>query len=225
MRETWAILPIKSFGGAKTRLRPVLTRLQCACIARSMAIDALHALAAVEMIDRILVLGQGVEQSELAREFGCDYACDDPALSISQNLDGTLRLPQVAAADRALYIPADMPQVAPDDIARLLFRHRTGLTICRAIRDGGSNLMVASPPRGMHFSLGSGSAARHAGAAMARGFQAEIIDDPAFQRDVDVPEDLAWLCTIATGGRTVEYLRRTGLDATVRAFARETVAG
>lgn len=223
MRETWAILPVKSFERAKTRLRPVLAETQCASIARLMAIDALDTLTSVAAIDRILVLGQGAGQSELARTYGCDYANDRPALSISQNLDVVLRLPRIAAGGCALYIPADMPQVTPDDIATLLSRKKRGLTICRAIRDGGSNAMVASPPRGMHFSLGSGSAARHASAAMARRIPVEIIDEPAFERDIDVPRDLAWLCTTGARGRTLDYLRETGLAATVHRLFPESL--
>jgi 2-phospho-L-lactate guanylyltransferase (CobY/MobA/RfbA family) len=76
----------------------------------------------------------------------------------------------------------------------------------------------------MHFSLGSGSAARHASAAKAERTRVEIVDDPAFQRDVDVPQDLAWLCRIGINCTTVDYLRETGLDALVRQMFPEALA-
>jgi 2-phospho-L-lactate guanylyltransferase len=224
MRETWAVLPVKSFDRAKTRLRPVLTESQCASIARLMAIDMLKTLTAVAAVDRILLLGQGSDQAELAERFGCEYADDDPALDISRNLDQVYAGPAVATADRALYRPGDMPHVRPGDIQRLLAWARDGITICRAARDGGSNATVACPPRGMHFSLGSGSAARHASAAKAERTRVEIVDDPAFQRDVDVPQDLAWLCRIGINCTTVDYLRETGLDALVRQMFPEALA-
>lgn len=224
MRETWAVLPVKSFRRAKTRLRPVLTESQCASIARLMAIDMLETLTAVESIDRILLLGQDPDQAGLAGRFGCAYADDDPDLSISLNLDRVYRVPPVGTAGRVLYIPADMPQVKPDDVSRLLARAGKGLTICRAMRDGGSNATVACPPAGMRFSLGGGSAARHAGAAVAQGVRAEIVDDFAFQRDIDVPEDLEWLCATGIESRTVNYLRESGLAAAVRGQAAARMA-
>ena len=224
MHETWAILPVKSFDRAKTRLRPVLSDAQCASIARLMAIDMLDALTAVATIDRILVLGQGAEQAALARAYGCDYADDDPTLTISGNLADVLRLPGIGAAARVLYIPADMPHVRPGDVRKLLARNGSGLTICRAMRDGGSNAMVASPVRAMRFSLGSGSAERHALAASAGGHRVEILDELAFQRDIDVPQDLAWLCRSGARCSTIRYLREARLETAVLELFPESLA-
>jgi 2-phospho-L-lactate guanylyltransferase (CobY/MobA/RfbA family) len=189
-----------------------------------MAIDMLETLTAVESIDRILLLGQGLDQARLACMFGCAYSEDDPALSISQNLDRLYGVAPVATAGRVLYIPADMPQVKAHDVTRLLTRAGKGLTICRAMRDGGSNATVAWPSSGMHFSLGDGSAARHAHAAMAQGVRTEIVDDLTFQRDIDVPEDLEWLCATGIESGTVNYLRESGVDTAVRGQAAASLA-
>ncbi len=66
MSKTWAILAVKAFDRAKTRLSSVLASTQRESVARLMAIDVLRALSSTSEIDRILLLGQGPEQEELA---------------------------------------------------------------------------------------------------------------------------------------------------------------
>jgi hypothetical protein len=80
MSKTWAILPVKAFDRAKTRLSSVLASTQRESVARLMATDVLRALSSTSEIDRILLLGQGPEQEELARRFDCAYENDDPTL-------------------------------------------------------------------------------------------------------------------------------------------------
>jgi 2-phospho-L-lactate/phosphoenolpyruvate guanylyltransferase len=224
MSKTWAILPIKHFARAKTRLRPVLSRSECTSVARTMAIDMLHLLSSVEELDRIMVVGGSSDQVRLARMHGCDYVDDDPTLDISQNLMRVCRLPHIATATRLLYVPADLPLLTVRDVTRLLARRNGGLTICRAMRDGGTNAMLAAPACRMSFSLGSNSAQRHALAATAENSPSEVLDDIAFQRDIDVPEDLAWLCRYGNNGKTVEYLRESKLDSRIMQLFPESLA-
>ncbi len=189
-----------------------------------MAMDVLAALCAVPSLARIMLVGGGADQARLAGIYGCDYVEDDPHLDISRNLARITGLPQFAGSTRLLYMPADLPQVTARDVIRILSRAGEGITICRATRDGGTNAMVASPATWMHFSLGSGSAERHAQAAEAGGRPVAILDDIAFQRDIDTPDDLAWLCRCGASGKTLEYLRRSRLDVAVIERSPESLA-
>jgi 2-phospho-L-lactate guanylyltransferase (CobY/MobA/RfbA family) len=189
-----------------------------------MAIDMLRLLACVEELDRIMVVGSGPDQARLARKHGCDYVGDDSTLDISQNLIRVCGLAQVSSATRLLYVPADLPLLTVPDVTRLLARRNSELTICRAVRDGGTNAMLATPGNGMTFALGANSAERHAAAASAAKRRVELLDDIAFQRDIDVPEDLAWLCRYGSRGRTVEYLRESKVDRRIMALFPESLA-
>jgi len=224
MIKTWAILPVKQFHRAKTRLRPVLTRSECTSIARMMAMDMLRLLSSVEQLDRIMVVGGGPDQARLARIHGCDYAAEDPTLDVSQNLMRVCRLPPVSTAARLLYVPADLPLLTGQDVTRVLARRDCELTICRAMRDRGTNAMLSTPASRMTFSLGANSAERHAQAASADKRQFELLDDIAFQRDIDVPEDLAWLCRHGDRGRTVEYLQESKLAKRIVALFPQSIA-
>ncbi len=206
MSKTWAILPVKAFDRAKSRLSPVLVGAQCEQVARLMATDVLVALTSTPEIDRILVVGQGTEQEDLARRFECEYENDDPMLDVSGNLTRIAQLPEIQSARVFLLVAADLPHPCSEDFSRVLRAHEEGVTICRAARDGGTNVFIATMPQHVKFSFGAGSAKRHTLAARAAGQRVCVLDDHAFQRDIDTPDDLRWLCRQNNSCDTVKFL-------------------
>ena len=213
MSKTWAILPVKAFDRAKTRLSSVLASTQRESVARLMATDVLRALSITSEIDRILLLGQGPDQEALARRFDCAYEDDDPSLDVSANVTRIARMPEIQSAKMFLLVAADLPRLCSKDFARILRGHEEGVTICRAVRDGGTNVFIATMPQQVTFSFGAGSAKRHALAARAAGQKVSVLDDTAFQRDIDTPADLHYLCRQNDSCDTAKFLRGSGVVA------------
>lgn len=211
MSRTWAILPVKAFDRAKSRLSSVLTDSQCASLSRLMAADVLRALTRTPEIDRVLLLGQGAEQEALAIRFGCEYACDDSSLDMSANLTRIAQLPAIQSANTLLVVPADLPLLCPEDVARVLLGHQDGVSIYRAAHDGGTNAFIATMPQAVTFCFGLDSANKHALAAQAAGLSVSLLDDSAFARDIDTAEDLQWLCCQNNSSDTGRFLQETGL--------------
>ncbi len=211
MSKTWAVLPVKAFDRAKSRLSSVLASTQRESVARLMATDVLRALSSTPEIDRILVVGQGPEQEELARRFDCDYANDDPTLDVSANLTRIAQMPEIQSAKILLLVAADLPGLCSKDFVRILLGHEEGVTICRAVRDGGTNAFIATMPQQVKFSFGAGSAKRHALAARAAGQKVSVLDDTAFQRDIDTPDDLQCLCRQNDSCDTAKFLQESDI--------------
>ena len=63
MSKTWAILPVKAFDRAKSRLSTVLASGQRESVARLMAADVLQALSSTPQIDHIMGIGTGANPS------------------------------------------------------------------------------------------------------------------------------------------------------------------
>jgi 2-phospho-L-lactate guanylyltransferase len=195
MSKTWVILPVKAFDRAKTRLSSVLASTQRESVARLMATDVLMAF----------------EQEELARRFDCAYENDDPTLDVSANVTRVAQMPEIQSAKTFLLVAADLPSLCSKDFTRILRGHEEGVTICRAVRDGGTNAFIATMPQQVKFSFGAGSAKRHASAARAAGQKVSVLDDAAFQRDIDTPEDLQCLCRQNDSCDTTKFLRGSGV--------------
>jgi 2-phospho-L-lactate guanylyltransferase len=213
MTELTTILPLKAFDQAKARLSSVLSPSERSRLARLMAVDVLRTLSAVPEITGVLIAGQDDEHAALAAAFGCDFICDDPALDVSSNVARVTQTVIASGVDRLLYVPADLPLLTAPDLQALIVRNGAGLTLCRALRDNGTNAMLASPPAAANFSFGSNSAERHTATARGAGWAVRVLDLPAFQRDVDEPSDLVWLCRSGCTGAAARYVRDVGVAA------------
>jgi len=217
---TWAIVPLKDFTRAKSRLRPLLTAEQCAELAACMAADVLRALRGCAGIGHVACLGGEPQIRAFAAQQGCEFIAEHPDAGLRANLDLAARHLQENGAQTLLIVPGDLPTINATDIGECLEKHHDGLTICPAERDGGTNTLIITPPTGIGFQFGEQSGAKHIQAAEAVGLEYRIDDAPAFRYDIDIPADLAWLCDASpqkrTGRQTGRYLERSGLLEKIR---------
>jgi len=215
MSAAWALVPIKPFAGAKTRLEPLLTRAECARLAEEMARDVLRALKAAPDISGIAILSNEPRLAALAETIGARLYTE------REGEDYRMALQRVAAdlaqhgARHLLVVPADLPTLSSADVQRLLKGHPGGITICPAAIDGGSNALVLSPPTAIPFLYGPDSASRHLAAAAKAEVAARTVDVAAFARDVDRPDDLRWLLGERIACATLAWLTASGIAARI----------
>ncbi|MFW2403391.1 MAG: 2-phospho-L-lactate guanylyltransferase, partial [Gammaproteobacteria bacterium] len=204
---SWAIVPIKDFASAKSRLTDILTGERRALLACTMARDVLRALTRAPSVRGVIVMGQGAEHERLAQELGCEFAIDEKGAGLNQNLQRVATRLAAGGADSLLVVPGDLPALDVDDVERILADCDSDATVYRARRDGGTNALLVSPPNGVAFRFGLDSAAEHAEAARASGLTVRIVEDEAFAKDIDTPDDLQALLARSPDCATVDYLR------------------
>jgi len=220
MPAAWALVPIKPFATAKTRLEGLLTRLECARLAEEMARDVLRALYAAPDISGIALLTTEPKLATLAAEATAGKATRFYAEQPGE--DYRAALGRVAAelaahgARQLLVLPADLPLLSSGDVRQLLESHRGGVTLCPAAVDGGTNGLLLTPPTLIPFLYGPDSAARHRAAAAAVGVTARTADLPAFARDVDSPDDVYWLLGQRVACATLAWLKASGITARLK---------
>lgn len=221
--KVWALVPIKEFARAKSRLGGTLTAQQCADLAACMAGDVITALLECEPVARVTCLGAGEQMEAFVTSRGCSFIGEIPGAGLSANLDLAARQLQDAGARTLLVLPGDLPMLESADIGTLLAKHKGGLTVCPARRDGGTNALIVSPPTGIRFRFGESSCARHVEAAKVAGLEHRTVHAPAFECDIDTPDDLGALCRSDVRGQTGQYLDRSGIrSAHGAALARAT---
>lgn len=217
MATTWALLPVKTPERAKTRLASVLRPQECAELSRAMLLDVLAAMQSSSRITHVAVLTSDPEVAALAEQLGLAVIPDEADQSLCESMNSAARYIAAQGAATLLIIPGDIPTVTADDIDQLIERHceahESGLSVCPAIRDGGTNALVCSPPDALPFQFGNDSARRHIDLAHERGLGAERTPMQPFFRDIDTPEDLVWLSDQHNGTHTVSYLRESGIFA------------
>lgn len=185
---TVAILPIKRFERAKTRL-DVPGREE---IAADMVIRVLDALAASAALDHVLVVtGDPIAVSHAA-ERGFEVV-DEPALA-GHSAAAALGVERAVAlgAQRVLLVPGDCPLLTGADVDALLARHaEPGVVVVPDRHGTGTNALLLSPPHAIAPAFGEGSRARHERLAAEAGAACAIDAVPALLLDVDTVDDLA----------------------------------
>jgi 2-phospho-L-lactate guanylyltransferase len=213
MSGTWALLPVKAAARSKTRLLSVLKPQDCALLSHAMFMDVLTALEQTSGIDHIAVLTNDDQAAELSLQLGHEVIRDDDGNELCDGLNAAAELIAQRGGQTVVVIPGDIPTITATDIDELLQKHQTGLSLCPAIRDGGTNAIVCSPPHAISFQFGQDSARRHLEAAENSGITHLRLAMPAFFRDIDMPEDLLWLSTRETESNTLTFLRQSGIFA------------
>jgi 2-phospho-L-lactate guanylyltransferase len=117
--------------------------------------------------------------------------------------------------DGILIVPGDLPMLSPTTIDDLIKSHGTGISLCAAEKDGGTNALLCTPPAAIHFHYGKDSARLHLAEAKNNGVkcQQQFLSD--FQTDIDEPDDLRWLVNQSlkakAGVHTSQYLAGSGI--------------
>ncbi|MCC7258924.1 MAG: 2-phospho-L-lactate guanylyltransferase [Gammaproteobacteria bacterium] len=212
MNAIWALVPVKPFARAKSRLAPLLSAAERAGLAAAMTADVLAALTAARGLGGIALLA-APEATALAQAHGCRLLVEDPALDLLANLAAAAARLGEDGAGGVVIVPTDLPTLAPADVETLLAALGPGVTVVPADRDGGTNALGLVPTNAAPCRFGPDSARLHLEAARERDVPARRLDLAAFARDVDTADDVRWLCTRPGTGHTRDYLVASGLCA------------
>jgi len=211
--NTWVIVPVKSFTGAKGRLAPLLTASERAALAQAMLGDVLHALAGVAGLRHVAIVTGADEVADDARRLGLAVIDDHGANSTN----AAIKVGLIDVARRhggpVLVLPSDVPCVRSVDIEALLAASRkSGVAIAPALHDGGTNALACDGPGRIAPCFGPSSFARHIQAANRNGLRPVVVPNGRLGLDLDEPHHLAEFLARRTDTRTDAYLRSLQLD-------------
>lgn len=193
MTRIFAVIPVKSFARAKTRLAECLSAPARVALARAMASDVIAAATQARAVETVFALASDAHTAAWAARRRATPLPEGPRTSLSRVIARAVDTLAARGADVVIYLASDLPGLTRMDIERLLDAHRGGLTIAAASRDDGTNAFVCDTPRPIAFAFGPGSAARHLARARQAGLRTTRVNLPAFARDIDTAADLAVL--------------------------------
>lgn len=202
--ETWAIIPMKGFAVAKTRLAGTLSPAQREGLARALYLDVLDMVGASGAKGVSVVTPDG-EVSHLARSARADVISDHG----SGSMNGAIAAAFAHCRGRArvmLVVPADLPYLRSETLRQAAEASADGVCLVEAERDGGTNLLGLRSRTEMKPHFGPGSFRRHLEAARIAGLRTTILTaaDAAF--DLDTAEDLSCLVRSPPPGRVGAFL-------------------
>jgi 2-phospho-L-lactate guanylyltransferase len=189
----WAIIPVKPFIRAKSRLASVLSVEQRADLSRQCLEHTLYVLSQVPVIARTLVVSRDSAALAFARKHGAHTVTESGSPGLNPALRRATEAARLFGAHATLILPADLPLITVEDVQQLIQEEEGGpaLTIAPDDNEDGTNALFIRPPGWIGFAFGANSFAEHIERARQAEMLIRVLKRPNLALDLDVPEDLA----------------------------------
>lgn len=217
MRAT-AIVPVKRFARAKTRLAEEVGPQGRAALMRAMLADVLRALDQAQEVERVIVVSGEGRAERVAMEAAKRVTTP---IEVLQEPDerghseaavlGIVRALALGAECSAL-LPGDCPLLDAAELDVALGRMVSGrVAVIPDRHGGGTNGLLLAPADAIGPAFGEGSGERHLDRAQRAGYDAVVEELGSLALDLDTPADLEELRARLRAGATA--------PATARALA------
>ena len=208
-----AVVPIKRFKEAKTRLDSILTNDERYCLSRAMLADVLATLSNTPQISGTLVVTRDPEAKMMAESTGALVLDESATWGHNGSVLKAASLLQEAGYRGIICIPGDVPLVTPAEIEHILNIHgdTQAVTLIPSLDGKGSNGIACSPADAIPFCYGENSFLVHLATAQLRGFEPEVIKLPGLGLDIDYPGDLKAFIQQDSDTLTAQYLAQSGI--------------
>lgn len=207
----WAVVPVKRFAAAKSRLRPVLNAAECAELAKQMLQDVLATLTACpEILSGVIVVTSDTAVAETARHSGARVLLQPIDSGINAAILHVIETTAASAEAGLIVVPSDLPQLTRTAIAQAAaaIASPRSMAIAAAAEDGGTNLIACRPASLLVPRFGPDSFESHRRAAAEIGINARILNLPELALDIDRPWHLEKFLAMETNTRTHAFLSR-----------------
>lgn len=191
----WAIVPVKPLRRGKSRLADVLSGEQRAALNKKLLIHTLDTITQVPSLEQVLVVSRDPEALALARFHGARTVLEDGTPHLNLAITRATAVAQMYNAVGVLVLPADLPQITPEDVNVMI--EAAGMSPSVVIapdhRRMGTNALLIKPPGLLTYEFGENSFNLHVAQSRAKGVEPKIVELPSLAHDVDLPEDLVFL--------------------------------
>jgi 2-phospho-L-lactate/phosphoenolpyruvate guanylyltransferase len=212
MMKTFAIVPVKKFENAKTRLSPVLRPDERVRLSSLMLAQTLKVLAAVPSLQQIVVVSSDRRAGEIAAKHSAKFLREEKESDVNSAVMLADSYSARESADATIVIPQDLPLLDAADISmacELAEKEDRCVVITPSLRYDGTNLLLRKPPEVMKTLYDSDSYESHVRTATELGIPVKLFFSKRVMCDVDTPEDARQLAkeTGPSGGGTLEFLK------------------
>lgn len=210
-----AVVPVKRFSAAKSRLAPLLDAGERSTLARVMFEDVLDLLMQCqEILAGIAVVTSDQDAAAWTRKCGAVVVYDQGDNGINAAIGLAIERIGRNGDDGIIVVPSDIPQILPNAIVKAAEAVTSPRTLAIApAADGGTNLLACRPTGAMPLCFGARSFDRHRRAALQAGLSVQALGLPELSLDIDRPEDLRAFLSLESKTRTHAYLLRLGIGA------------
>ena len=190
--KTLAIIPVKTFSQAKTRL--TLSKIQKELLCKIMLEEVLRTISKSKSIDNIAIVSKDEDAMKLGKQFGALEIYDN-----DQGVNAAISLADKYLSDKgydcSVIFPQDIPIMEPSDIDNLLsfLKSSSSVIIVPSLQFNGTNALVRCPANIMETQYDRGSYSYQLKAAKTVTQNVSIAFIRRIMLDIDDDSDLQYM--------------------------------
>jgi 2-phospho-L-lactate guanylyltransferase len=192
MMKTFAIVPIKRFENAKTRLSSILDKDDRIRLSLLMLEDTLQILSVVHLLTQVITVSADKRVEEIAVKYGANFLLEEKERGVNSAVALADSYCMKEAADATMVIPYDLPLLDSTDISKaceLAENESKCIVICPSLRYDGTNMLLRKPPSIISTFYDADSYNMHVKAAVRLGIPVKRLFSKSLMHDIDTPED------------------------------------
>jgi 2-phospho-L-lactate/phosphoenolpyruvate guanylyltransferase len=192
MMKTFAIVPIKRFENAKTRLSSILDKDDRIRLSLLMLEDTLQILSVVHLLTQVITVSADKRVEEIAVKYGANFLLEEKERGVNSAVALADSYCMKEAADATMVIPYDLPLLDSTDISKaceLAENESRCIVICPSLRYDGTNMLLRKPPSIITTFYDADSYNMHVKAAIRLGIPVKRLFSKSLMHDIDTPED------------------------------------
>jgi 2-phospho-L-lactate/phosphoenolpyruvate guanylyltransferase len=193
MMKTFAIVPVKRFENAKTRLSSMLDTEDRIRLSSLMLEDTLQILSVAPPLTQVIIVSADKRADEIATKHGAKFLPEKKEKGVNSAValaDGYCI--EKEAADATIVIPHDLPlldSIVISKACELAEKESTCIVICPSVRYDGTNMLLRKPPSVIGTFYETDSYNMHVRTAIKLGIPVKPLLSKSLMYDIDTPED------------------------------------
>lgn len=214
MMKTFAIVPVKRFENAKTRLSSILEMDERIRLSLLMLEDTLQTLSVVHLLTQVITVSADKRVEEIAVKYGANFLLEEKERGVNSAVAlANSYCMKKKAADATMVIPHDLPLLDSTDISKaceLAQNESRCIVICPSLRYDGTNMLLRKPPSIIATFYDADSYNMHIKAALQLGIPVKRLFSKAIMHDIDTPEDALEIIkeeTVTVTARSLEFIK------------------
>lgn len=187
--KTLVAIPMKDLRLAKSRLSPVLDASQRKRLVLDLFDRTLQFFRSAFPQFDLTVVTASEQLATRAQAAGAQVLREKDAAGLNAAASSAVQWAIAHDYQRLMIIPADIPVLLREEVEWMLAQSEKYQVAIAEARDGGTNMLLMSPPVDIPFQYGLGSARLHETVARANGLSEKCCYLPFLGHDLDTPDD------------------------------------
>ncbi len=209
--KVFAIVPVKSFENAKTRLGTLLSTAERIKLSGMLVKRTIYILKKTPGIQKILLVSSDSRTKKIARKYGVTFLEEDKESGVNSAINLADKFCVTACADASLILPIDLPLILPEDVSiicKSVLDDNNCVVLCPSYKFDGSNVLLRKPCNIIGTSYDANSYLMHVLGGIRNNVKTKVLFVSRLMIDIDTVLDVRnMLAMNETDNQITQYLK------------------